>query len=115
MTTSAASPSAPPEPCVIVIFGASGDLTQRKLIPSLYEPIIAAIGNTGLVAEGKRWCSLNQQDSSWQRIIVEKPFGWDLPSAMSLNRALGRVFEEDGIFRIDHYLGKEVVQNIAVM
>lgn len=218
----AASTSLPPEPCVIVIFGASGDLTHRKLIPSLYdlarqgvlpertkimgvsrtpmsdeefrakllpsaqkfsggfeqgawdkfaksihyqpgdaaemtqgdpmtsritalareagilksdgagggspnilfylsvspnlyEPIIGAIGAAGLVAEGKRWCTLNPQESSWQRIIVEKPFGWDLQSAMSLNRALGRVFEEEAIFRIDHYLGKELVQNIAVL
>jgi glucose-6-phosphate 1-dehydrogenase len=95
--------------------GSPNILFYLSVSPSLYEPIIEAIGGTGLVSEGKRWCSINPHDSSWQRIIVEKPFGWDLPSASSLNRALGRVFEEDAIFRIDHYLGKEVVQNIAVM
>ncbi len=95
--------------------GSPNILFYLSVSPNLYEPIIEAIGNAGLVSEGKRWCSINPHESSWQRIIVEKPFGWDLASAMSLNRALGRVFEEDAIFRIDHYLGKEVVQNIAVM
>jgi glucose-6-phosphate 1-dehydrogenase len=95
--------------------GSPNILFYLSVAPNLYEPIIGAIGSAGLVTEGKRWCSINPQDSSWQRIIVEKPFGWDLGSAMSLNRALGRVFEEEAIFRIDHYLGKELVQNIAVM
>jgi glucose-6-phosphate 1-dehydrogenase len=95
--------------------GSPNILFYLSVSPNLYEPIIGAIGNSGLVTEGKRWCSLNPAASSWQRIIVEKPFGWDLASAASLNRALGRVFEEEAIFRIDHYLGKELVQNIAVM
>lgn len=95
--------------------GSPNILFYLSVSPNLYEPIIAAIGGAGLVAEGKRWCSINPQDSSWQRIIVEKPFGWDLASAASLNRALGRVFEEEAIYRIDHYLGKELVQNIAVL
>lgn len=95
--------------------GGPNILFYLSVSPNLYEPIIGAIGNAGLVVEGKRWCSLNPTDSSWQRIIVEKPFGWDLNSAESLNRALGRVFEEEQTFRIDHYLGKELVQNIAVM
>jgi glucose-6-phosphate 1-dehydrogenase len=90
-------------------------LFYLSVSPNLYEPIIGAIGAAGLVAEGKRWCSINPEDSSWQRIIIEKPFGWDLESATSLNRALGRVFEEEATFRIDHYLGKELVQNIAVL
>lgn len=90
-------------------------LFYLSVSPNLYEPIIDAIGGSGLVTEGKRWCSLNPSDSSWQRIIVEKPFGVDLASAASLNRALGRVFEEEQTFRIDHYLGKELVQNILVM
>ena len=90
-------------------------LFYLSVSPELYEPIIGNIGAAGLVTEGRRWCSINPHDSSWQRIIVEKPFGADLASAASLNRALGRVFEEEAIFRIDHYLGKELVQNIAVM
>ncbi len=95
--------------------GSPNILFYLSVSPNLYEPIIGAIGAAGLVSEGKRWCSINPGESSWQRIIVEKPFGVDLDSAMSLNRALGRVFEEEAIFRIDHYLGKELVQNIAVM
>lgn len=95
--------------------GSPNILFYLSVAPTLYEPIIGAIGASGLVAEGKRWCSLNPADSSWQRIIVEKPFGSDLSSASSLNRALGRVFEEEAIFRIDHYLGKELVQNFMVL
>jgi glucose-6-phosphate 1-dehydrogenase len=95
--------------------GSPNILFYLSVAPHLYEPIIDAIGGAGLVTEGQRWCSLNPAGMSWQRIIVEKPFGWDLASAASLNRALGRVFEEEATFRIDHYLGKELVQNIAVM
>ena len=83
-----------------------------SVAPELYEPIVEQIGAAGLVTEGRRWCSLNQNARSWQRIIVEKPFGNDDSSAASLNRALGRVFEEEAIYRIDHYLGKEVVQSL---
>jgi glucose-6-phosphate 1-dehydrogenase len=90
-------------------------LFYLSVSPDLYESIIAQIGNAGMVTEGKRWCSINPAETPWQRIIVEKPFGTDLKSAVSLNMALGRVFEEDAIFRIDHYLGKELVQNILVM
>lgn len=90
-------------------------LFYLSVSPNLYEPIIANIGAAGLITEGKRWCSLNPGATPWQRIIVEKPFGTDLKSAVSLNMALGRVFEEDAIYRIDHYLGKELVQNIAVL
>ncbi|HEY7838272.1 MAG TPA: glucose-6-phosphate dehydrogenase [Terriglobales bacterium] len=58
---------------------------------------------------------LNQvSPKGWTRIIVEKPFGRDLASARSLNQALHRVFDEEQIFRIDHYLGKETVRNIIV-
>mgnify|MGYP000629470075 CR=1 FL=1 len=95
--------------------GSPNVLFYLSVSPDLYEPIVANIGSAGLVAEGKRWCSINPAESSWQRVIVEKPFGRDLESAASLNRALGRVFEEEAIFRIDHYLGKELVQNILVL
>jgi glucose-6-phosphate 1-dehydrogenase len=53
-------------------------------------------------------------DPSWKRIVVEKPFGHDLASAQQLNREISEVFPEERIFRIDHYLGKETVQNILV-
>ncbi len=83
-----------------------------SVAPELYEPIVDQIGSAGLVTEGHRWCSLNQSERSWQRIIVEKPFGNNDASAASLNRSLGRVFDEEAIYRIDHYLGKEVVQSL---
>lgn len=90
-------------------------LFYLSVAPQLYGPIIESIGGSGLVFEGKRWCSLDSGVMPWQRIIIEKPFGTDVNSAVELNRALGRVFEEDAIYRIDHYLGKELVQNILVM
>lgn len=90
-------------------------LFYLSVSPDLYEPIIDNIGQAGLVSEGKRWCALDPKTMPWQRIIVEKPFGTDLASARSLNMALGRVFEEEATFRIDHYLGKELVQNILVL
>ena len=87
-------------------------LIYMSVAPELYEPIVAQIDAAGLVTEGRRWCSIDPGQRSWQRIIVEKPFGFDDASAASLNRALGRVFDEDAIYRIDHYLGKEVVQSL---
>ncbi|MCP4834491.1 MAG: glucose-6-phosphate dehydrogenase [Phycisphaera sp.] len=81
---------------------------------SLYEPIVQQIDAAGLVVEGKRWCSLEPSKASWQRIIVEKPFGEDAQTARALNRSLGRAFEEESIYRIDHYLAKEVVQSLLV-
>jgi glucose-6-phosphate 1-dehydrogenase len=90
-------------------------LFYLSVAPQLYEPIIDRIGESELVSEGRRWCSVDRAHRAWQRIIVEKPFGTDLVTAESLNRALGRVFEEDAIFRIDHFLGKELVQNLLVM
>ncbi|RJG20661.1 glucose-6-phosphate dehydrogenase [Paenibacillus thiaminolyticus] len=51
----------------------------------------------------------------WHRLVIEKPFGYDLPSAQKLNEELSHVFKEEEIYRIDHYLGKEMVQNIEVI
>ncbi|HVZ93640.1 MAG TPA: glucose-6-phosphate dehydrogenase [Phycisphaerales bacterium] len=90
-------------------------LFYLSVAPQLYGPIVERLGQSGLVMEGKRWCAIEPGAMPWQRIIVEKPFGTDLASAEELNRVLGRVFEEDSIYRIDHYLGKELVQNILVM
>jgi glucose-6-phosphate 1-dehydrogenase len=69
--------------------------------PTLVQPIVAQLGKASLASERGR-----------TRLVVEKPFGRDLASAKELNRALLAVFEEPQIFRIDHYLGKETVQNI---
>ena len=194
-----------PDNHIVVIFGASGDLTERKLLPALYDLFfqkhlpdgfaILGVGRTRIADEAFRtkmqegirqfakkefsdqvfsdfaarlfYISLNTQDSNdyvnlenklteldtkfntggnylyylstppllydviasslaerglakqpqpgrWRRIIIEKPFGYDLQSAVELNNRLGRCFHEDQIYRIDHYLGKETVQNVLV-
>jgi len=201
-----------PDPCIVVIFGASGDLTKRKLLPALYhleqagnlpenfavvgvarrplEQTFAADMKDGIMSGGGvdvadpkldpfvgRICyhAMNFDDASgydalktlldeldgkfktggnrlfylatspeyfsdiikflgehgmscpdagdgqgegdkhkWVRVVIEKPFGHDLESAKALNDEVNKVFREDQIFRIDHYLGKETVQNILV-
>ncbi|MBI1335391.1 MAG: glucose-6-phosphate dehydrogenase [Phycisphaera sp.] len=89
-------------------------LYYLSMAPQLYEPTIVQLGNNDMVTEGKAWCSINRESRPWQRIVVEKPFGQDPESAAHLNRVLGRVFEEESIYRIDHYLGKDTVQNLLV-
>ena len=96
-------------------YGTGGNtLFYLSVAPELYRPIIDNIGASGLVKGGKVWCQNPSSSTPRQRIIVEKPFGSDLASAEELNRALGRVFDDEDIFRIDHYLGKETVQNLLV-
>ncbi len=72
--------------------------------PSLYESISKNLGDQGLNKQG--------EESGWKRIIVEKPFGYDLDSARQLNLNMQKHFKEEQIYRIDHYLGKETVQNV---
>jgi glucose-6-phosphate 1-dehydrogenase len=199
------SPSRLPQgdSCLLIIFGASGDLAKRKLIPSLYNlacvgcmnPSFEVLGvgrtqmsddqfrakmrdaaskasdtrdfsNSGwqefgnrlhyfsgdfshpdffkqlrdrlsemqragssqnhlfylstpasdapVIIEGLGASGLNHSQGGWARIIIEKPFGRDLQSAQELNQIALKVFDEENIFRIDHYLGKETVQNILV-
>jgi glucose-6-phosphate 1-dehydrogenase len=213
--TPTAAPATPqpertPDPCTVVIFGASGDLTKRKLLPALYHleqagllpKDIAVVGvarrplqetfaadmREGIIAGGGveesdpkltpfvskiQYHAMNFDDAAgyealkklledidkksgtcgnrlfylatapeyfsdiinylgehgmakpqdesapngcktWVRTIIEKPFGHDLESAKALNDEVNKVFNEDQIFRIDHYLGKETVQNILV-
>ncbi len=200
--------AARPDPCAVVLFGATGDLTRRKLLPAIYSlelqglmperyalvafarrdkddasfraDVHAAIAEfaPSLPTEGDAWdqfaariyyhrSTLNDGQgysslkvrlsdldeahnlggnrlfylatppenfteittgiggaglvqpsvprSSWQRVVVEKPFGYDLASAQELNAHIRTVFSEDQIYRIDHYLGKETVQNILVL
>ena len=183
------------EPCTITIFGATGDLTQRKLIPALYalgcvggmsdRCEVLGTGRTPLSSEAfrdrlrgsdasdPRWhdfeerlhylagdpgdpafyprlaaelerrreegaspnrlfyvatpasvagpiirglgaAGLARNERGWSRIVLEKPFGRDLASARALNREVNAVFPEEAVFRIDHYLGKETVQNLLV-
>ena len=193
-----------PEPCAMVIFGATGDLMRRKLMPALYNLYrehllpagfsIVGVSRTEMSTEQFRaamkkaiqefdeegahdesaWESfaeglsyltaqtdqpnhyrelakelervdhergtgsnrlfylavppssileivrqldaakLARSPQGWTRIIIEKPFGHDLDSARELNERISRVFDEDQIYRIDHYLGKETVQNLMV-
>ena len=72
--------------------------------PSTYLEVIHGLGELGS----------SERHGGWTRIVVEKPFGHDLESARVLNTALARWFHEEQVFRIDHYLGKETVQNILV-
>jgi glucose-6-phosphate 1-dehydrogenase len=72
--------------------------------PNLYPGIVHQLGAAGLNRPAR--------EKGWSRIIIEKPFGSDLASAQALNRNIGQVFTEEQIYRIDHYLGKETVQNI---
>lgn len=90
-------------------------LFYLAVAPELISPIVQRIGEAGIIAEGKRWCAVDPASVPWQRIIVEKPIGHDLASGEEINRAIGRVFEEEAVYRIDHYLGKELVQNLMVM
>ncbi len=68
----------------------------------------------GLVSRHLGTSGLNQEDSGWRRLVIEKPFGYDLESAESLNKRLRQEFNESQIYRIDHYLGKGTIQNILV-
>ncbi len=74
--------------------------------PTFFAEIVQQLGAKGLLVEDR--------DEFSRRIVIEKPFGHDLPSARSLNQALRDVLDENQIYRIDHYLGKETVQNILV-
>ena len=75
--------------------------------PEVYADIIEQLGRAGL----SRPCN----PKAWVRIIVEKPFGRDLASAKELNQIVHNVFEENQVYRIDHYLGKDTVQNLLVL
>lgn len=76
--------------------------------PETFEPIITSIGSRKTAYQAGN-------PNAWQRIIIEKPFGNDLASARVLNQLLLKAVDENSVFRIDHYLGKETVQNMMVM
>jgi glucose-6-phosphate 1-dehydrogenase len=67
-----------------------------------------------IIAHNLSILGMNRHDSGWRRIIVEKPFGFNLKTAKHLNQQLLNCFDEEQIYRIDHYLGKETVQNVMV-
>jgi glucose-6-phosphate 1-dehydrogenase len=75
--------------------------------PEVYPNIVEQLGRAGLAKPAN--------PNSWVRIIIEKPFGRDLASARELNKIVLNVFEEKQVYRIDHYLGKDTVQNLLVL
>jgi glucose-6-phosphate 1-dehydrogenase len=76
--------------------------------PDAFAPISRQLGRTGLLKE-------DRDNGPWRRLVIEKPFGTDLVSAKALNAELLKIVDEHQIYRIDHYLGKETVQNILVL
>ncbi|WP_343486002.1 glucose-6-phosphate dehydrogenase [Allomuricauda sp. d1] len=86
-------------------FGLTGNIMYYlSTPPTLYETIACKLSEAGLSSD----------NSGWKRLIVEKPFGYSLETAKKLNSGLQKYFKEDQIYRIDHYLGKETVQNLLV-
>lgn len=85
----------------------SNKLFHLSTPPSLYESILIHLHNSGLTIP----CG---GDEGWTRVLVEKPFGNDIETAKRLDKKLGELFNENQIFRIDHYLAKEAIQNILV-
>jgi len=79
-------------------------LFYLSVAPSLFGPVSANLKASGLT-----------ETSGWKRLIIEKPFGHDLESAKALQEQIGEAFAEEEVYRIDHYLGKEMVQNIEVI
>src|SRR5947209_14246835 len=80
-------------------------LFYLAVAPKFFGPVVQQLGTAGLS---------QQRDGHWRRVVIEKPFGQDLESAKALNRSIRTVLQENQIYRIDHYLGKETVQNIMV-
>lgn len=80
-------------------------LFYLAVAPRFFGPVVEQLGQSGLAREGER---------SWRRVVIEKPFGHDLASAHALDQQILRVLHENQIFRIDHFLGKETVQNIMM-
>ena len=87
------------------IDGDEGVLYYLAVPPEAYGTITTQLGRAGLSTAS---------EPAWRRVIIEKPFGTDLSSARELNRLIHEHFTEDQVFRIDHYLGKETVQNLLV-
>ena len=87
------------------IDGADGVLHYLAIPPSVYSTVIARLGAAGLSSA---------EPPAWRRVIIEKQFGTDLASARALNALVHEHFDEEQVFRIDHYLGKETVQNLLV-
>jgi glucose-6-phosphate 1-dehydrogenase len=86
--------------------GAGKRLFYMATTPDLFVPVVESVSKAGMIPE--------PGGPNWLRMVFEKPFGHDLESALELSRRLGQLLAEDQIYRIDHYLGKETVQNILL-
>lgn len=87
--------------------GLSGNrLFYLATLPEHFENATKNLAAVGLV---------NPKDNKWERVLYEKPFGGDLYSAKQINKTIDKVFEEENVYRVDHYLGKELVGNIALL
>jgi glucose-6-phosphate 1-dehydrogenase len=86
--------------------GAGNALFYLAVADRFFGPMVDQLGRAGLA---------RQSENAWRRVIIEKPFGHDFASAKALNARIGEVLSEDQIYRIDHFLGKETVQNILVL
>lgn len=84
--------------------GTDNRVYYLAVAPQFYDGIVTRLGESGMAAD----------NDGWRRIVIEKPFGHDLKSAQALNQVVHRSFREKQVYRIDHYLGKETVQNIMV-
>jgi glucose-6-phosphate 1-dehydrogenase len=95
------------EDASVRVSSASNILFYLSIPPGLAPQVVINLEKAGLGGKQAR-------SGGWRKIIVEKPYGTNLETAQELNRIIGAVFSEDQVFRIDHYLGKETVQNILV-
>ena len=84
--------------------GGGHRLFYLAVAPRFFGTAVTNLGSSGL----------GKEEGGWRRVVIEKPFGRDLQSAQSLNRDVHKLFEEEQVYRIDHYLGKETVQNLLV-
>jgi len=85
-----------------------GRLFYFSLMPDLFGPAVSNLAQAGML-------EMAEAAGPWRRVVVEKPFGHDLASARALNQTLQGCLREDQIYRIDHYLGKETVQNLFAL
>ena len=90
--------------------GYSNRLYYLSIAPEYYQDVICNLGALGMARENGGGAA-----PSWRRIVIEKPFGYNMETAEFLNRTLHSVFAESQVYRIDHYLGKETAQNILFM
>ena len=94
--------------------GDAGASTRRLFYlatpPSLFAPIMERLAETGLAGH-----TYEPADGGWARLVIEKPFGHDAASARALNAVVARGFGEEHVYRIDHFLGKEIVQNLFAL